>query len=181
MSAEIRGKSCLPAGLLAAVALIAGSADATQPPPALVVNADSSTAVSAPGSTETRVTYDGHVVLIRGNAEIDGQQAVVSLVNENLDKAIVTGAPATFIWRPKTGQAVHGTAQRITYMVGADEVVLTGNVALKRGPETFSAGEAHYFLRTGTLTAHGGTSATPGRVHVVMPPPATHGKGNAGG
>lgn len=171
----------LAAGFLVAAALAAGSASRAQTAPALIVNADRSTAISTPGSGHSQVTYGGHVVLIRGSAEIDGEKAVVFLERENLDKATVTGTPATFIWQPETGQPVRGTALRITYLVRADEVVLNGNVELKRGSETFSAGEAHYFLQTGTLTAHGGTSATPGRVHVVMPPPATHGKGNTGG
>lgn len=172
---------CMGTILIAAAWVAGGSAGGEQAAMPLVVNADRSTAVSKPGGTQSQVTYDGHVVLTRGQAEIDGQQAVVFLKQENLDKATVTGTPATFTWRPKSGRTVHGTAQQITYLVGADEVVLTGNVEVRRGSETFSAGEAHYFLQTGTLTAHGGTSASPGRVHVVMPPPASQNKGNAGG
>lgn len=182
MTAEMPYKWCVGAIVIAVASMAGGSAGAEQAAVPLVVNADRSTAVSEPGSSESQVTYDGHVVLTRGQTEIDGQQAVVFLKQENLDKATVTGTPATFTWRPKSGRVVHGTAQRITYLVGADEVVLTGNVEVRRGSETFSAGEAHYFLQTGTLTAHGGTSASPGRVHVVMPPPpASRNKGNAGG
>jgi lipopolysaccharide export system protein LptA len=167
-------------GTVLFAACVTGSAARAETAPPLVVNADRSTAVNVPNSGQSQVTYEGRVVLTRGSTEIDGGRAVVFLQHENLDKATVTGSPATFTWRPKTGQIVHGTAQQITYLVRQDEVVLTGNVEVRRGSETFSAAEAHYFLQTGTLTAHGGTSATPGRVHVVMPPPATHGKGGAG-
>ncbi|MGH7058371.1 MAG: lipopolysaccharide transport periplasmic protein LptA, partial [Acetobacteraceae bacterium] len=159
--------------LLAAVALpaIAGALalGATQPP--LLVNADRSTAIELSGD-RAQATYEGRVVITRGAVVIHGERGVVYVYKQHLDKTVVTGTPATFTWRPRQGSPVNGHAATITYLAASDTVVLTGDVEVTRGAETFSAAEARYALKTGTLAAHGGSGPTPGRVHVVVPPPA---------
>lgn len=165
--------------LFLAATLAAGQATAAAPSQNLVVTADRSTAITSPGSVQSRVTYEGHVVLTRGDAEIDGDRAVVYLVHQNLDRATVTGSPATFSWRPAGERPVTGNAHQITYFLKTDEVVLVGQVHVRRGGERFSAAEAHYLLKSGTLTAQGGTSPSAERVHVVMPPAGTTGGGRA--
>lgn len=174
MSRERRVTAVILAAGLASTALAA-------PPPGLplVITADRSTAVSSPGSDQSTVTYEGHVVLTRGVAEIDGNTAIVYLVHQNLDRAQVMGTPATFAWRPKGQRTVTGSARQITYFMKQDEVVLVGNVRVQRGGERFAAAEVHYMLRSGTLTAQAGTSPKAERVHVVLPPASTSGPGKS--
>ena len=154
----------------ALLAIFAASAAAAPQPP-LVVTADRSTAISFPDSNRTQATYEGSVVITRGAATIHGERAIVYMKNQHLDRAVVTGTPATFTWLPQQGAPVHGSAATITYLAISDTVVLTGKVTVQRGMETFSSAEARYALKTGTLAAHGGSGAAPGRVHVVVPPP----------
>lgn len=143
--------------------------------PALIIDADHSTATNAPGSPHGKAVYEGHVTLIRGAALMHGMKAVVYTLDGKLDRAVVSGDPASFSWQPQTGRRIDGHAMTVTYIAGSDSVVLTGNVVLTRGAETFSAAEIHYALTSGTLTATSGHEDHGSRVHVVMPPPGSTG------
>ncbi|MGH8428360.1 MAG: lipopolysaccharide transport periplasmic protein LptA [Gammaproteobacteria bacterium] len=160
---------------LAAAALltILGASATAAPQPSLVITADRSTAISFADGNRTQATYEGSVVITRGAATIHGERAIVYMKNQHLDRAVVIGIPAIFTWLPQQGAPVHGSAATITYLAASDTVVLTGKVKVRRGGETFSSAEARYALKTGTLAAHGGSGSTPGRVHVVVPPPAS--------
>lgn len=168
----------LPPGLAAAVLLalagFASAADKPAPPP-LVINADHSTAVSAPGSDHGQAVYEGHVVLTRGDAAMHGAKAVVYTRNGGLERAVVTGAPATFSWTPPGAHRVDGRADSVTYLASSNTVVLHGDVLVTRGAESFSAAEVRYDLDTGTLNAQSGGTDGGTRVHVVMPPAAATG------
>ncbi|HEX5314817.1 MAG TPA: lipopolysaccharide transport periplasmic protein LptA [Gammaproteobacteria bacterium] len=161
----------LLAAFLAAVAA-AGMLAAAQAP--ILVSAERSTAL-LPEGDHAQVTYEGAVVITHGAAVIHGDRAVLYMKNQHLDRAVVSGAPATFIWQPQTGVPVHGEAAIITYLAAADTVVFAGRVKVHRESQTLSAAEARYTLKTGTLSARGGTGTNPERVHVVIPPapPAT--------
>jgi len=150
--------------------VLAAAAAATPPPPSLVVDADHSTAVSAPGSNTGKATYTGHVVITRGTTVIHGDRADVYTRRQRLERAVVTGSPATFTWQGKKGRPVNGHAQTITYRAKDDTLTLEGQVVVVRGRERFSAAEAVYALDSQTLTAHGNSGE---RVHVVVPPSAS--------
>lgn len=168
----------LAAALAAVTLALPCAASATAAPtartaaPPLVVDADRSTAISAPGSDSGQVTYSGHVVITRGVTRIRGERAVVYTRRQKLTRAVVTGSPATFRWRGKTGRPVDGQALSITYRAGNDTVELNGGVIVSRGKERFSAARAVYALRTQTLTADGSDKE---RVHAVFPPAAATG------
>jgi len=158
------------AGRLAAAGLfLAAAAAVAAAGPSLVVDADHSTAVSAPGSDHGKATYTGHVLITRGPTVIHGDRADVYTRAQRLDRAVVTGSPATFTWHGKNGRPVDGHARTITYRAANNTVTLEGKAVVVRGDERFSASRAVYALDTQTLTAHGNGHE---RVHVVVPPAA---------
>lgn len=134
----------------------------------LTVSADHSVTTLDTRADSGQTTYRGHVVIRRGTTVIHGAQAVVHTRHQRLEKAVVTGKPATFSLEPSGDERpVHGQAHSITYKVGANTLVLEGNATLHRGGQTFSAARVQYDLGTGTLKARGHQGE---RVHVVIPP-----------
>lgn len=175
ISVRYRAPALAVAALALAIPVVAGGAETPAPrtaSPPLVVDADQSTAINIPRSGSGHVTYTGHVVITRGATVIRGARAVVFTQGRRLQRAVVTGNPATFSWQGKTGRPVQGQALTITYRAAEDTVELAGSVVVTRGKERFSAAQAVYALQTQTLSAHGtGTE----RVHAVFPPTATTG------
>ncbi len=159
--------------LLAALMTAASTARATPPAPPLVVEADHSTAIHHADSDTGQVTYSGHVVITHGPAVIHGAHAVVYTDHQHLVKAVVTGSPTQFTYRPGTGLPVHGKSDKITYLMPENLVVLEGDATLHRGKEIFRAAVVRYDLDTQLLKARGQQG---GRVHVVIPA-----EGSAGG
>ncbi|MGH8161198.1 MAG: lipopolysaccharide transport periplasmic protein LptA, partial [Gammaproteobacteria bacterium] len=141
-----------PVVLLAAMLMIAiGSAWAAPPAPPLVVDADHSTATHNSNSDTGQVTYTGHVVITHGPTIIHGAHAIVYTQRQQLVKAVVTGSPTNFTYRPDTGRPVHGVADKITYLANDNMVILEGHATLHRGKEVFRAAIVHYDIVTQLL------------------------------
>ncbi|MDN5864793.1 MAG: lipopolysaccharide transport periplasmic protein LptA [Gammaproteobacteria bacterium] len=114
-----------------------------------------------------RTTYSGHVVITRGPVVIRGVRAIVFTLHQRVEKAVVTGSLAVFVWKPEDGPAVHGEAQTITWLAVDNALLLETDAKLRRGEQIFSAAQVRYDLDTRTVRARGGEGQ---RVHVVIPP-----------
>lgn len=118
-------------------------------------------------------TYTGHVLITQGSIRITADKAVLHMENGELQTADITGTPATFQQQPDSGALVHGTADRITYDQGKNQVNLLGHAQLKQGARLLTANVIHYNTATEHVIALGGPKG--GRVHITIPPkPATH-------
>jgi lipopolysaccharide export system protein LptA len=154
--------------LLAAVCLacpLAALAAHSQP---LTVDADRSLTTLERKADTSQTTYTGHVVIRRGTTVIHGAKAVVHTRDQRLEKAVVSGKPANFsVHQAGRQRPVQGRAQRITYQVAANTLVLEGDAHLHREGQKFSAARVQYNLGTRAIQAHGKQGE---RVHVVIPP-----------
>jgi len=154
--------------LLAATSLALPAATFAANPQPLTVDADHSVTTLDNKADTSQTTYSGHVVIRRGTTVIHGAQAVVHTRHQRLEKAVVTGKQATFsVQKAGDKGPVHGRADRITYQVAANTLVLEGDAHLKRNGQKFSAARVRYNLDTRTLEARGKRDE---RVHVVIPP-----------
>lgn len=158
----------LPAACLCFAAAYAAPAPASASAGTVVtVTADRSSALSPPHSGHTQVTYTGHVVIHRGTLTLHGDRAVVHTNAKGIERVTVTGTPARFSQKPRSGTVIHGEAETISYAANDQVLTLDGHVRLTRPGESFSAAHASYDLKSRRLSASGSGK---GRIHAVLAP-----------
>jgi len=173
--------ACL-CGLLAAAPAWALKTDKSQP---INIHADHADFKNDPqdNSNGTGI-YTGHVVITQGSIVLQGDKAILSIVNNDLSTADITGDPATFVQRPDAGEPIHGEALEITYDAAKDEIVLITNAKLTQAviqhvTNGLSKGEipderlmtadvVHYNTETQHVVAKAGDEDQ--RVHLSFPP-----------
>ena len=74
--------------------------------------------------------YTGHVVITQGSIVLQGDKAILHIVNNDLSTADVTGDPVTFVQQPDTGEPMHGEAHEITYDAARNDIVLISDAKL---------------------------------------------------
>jgi lipopolysaccharide export system protein LptA len=158
------------AGALLCAALAAGSASALKNDKNQPINIQADHADFRDNSTANNGTgtYSGHVVMSRGSISLTANKATVSMVNNELQSAELTGNPATFDQQPDAGEPMHGVADQITYDAGKNQVDLIGHARVSQGVRLLSADVIHYNTETEHMTAKG--ASDDGRVHLTIPP-----------
>ncbi|MGB6450771.1 MAG: lipopolysaccharide transport periplasmic protein LptA, partial [Steroidobacteraceae bacterium] len=120
---------------------------------------------------DSRWTFTGHVHVssaLQGN--LDSDEATIDVRGNEMQDAVVTGAPANFEQTSSTtGVLARGHADSIVYTVAAATVRLTDDAWLKYGDNEITAPALVYNLKTEQLQ---GASATDRkqRVHITILP-----------
>jgi lipopolysaccharide export system protein LptA len=119
-----------------------------------------------------RWTFSGDVQIHTDMGDLQADEAVLSFVDHQLTRAIVTGEPARFTRQMATdeGRLVTGTAREIDYDTGEGEIVLAGNASLMDGLREVRGGRLMYRLAEDRLIASSGEGGQE-RVHIVIAPP----------
>lgn len=119
-----------------------------------------------------RWTFSGDVRIHTDMGDLQADEAVLSFVDHQLTRAIVTGEPARFTRQMATaeGRLVTGTAREIDYDTGTGEVVLAGNAEVRDGLREVRGGSLLYRLAEDRLIASSGEAGEE-RVHIVIAPP----------
>jgi lipopolysaccharide export system protein LptA len=177
----------LPAAVFACGLLAAGGAwalktDKNQP---INIHADHFEGKTDPkNAAKATGVYTGHVVITQGSIEIDGDKAVLHMVDNDLDSAEVYGNPVTFVQQPDTGEPMHGKSQELTYDVPHNQVTLITSARLTQmvlshvtkglikgdspGLRLTTAEHIVYNTDTQHVVAKGGDEEQ--RVHISFPP-----------
>lgn len=172
----------LACGLLAAGGAWALKTDKNQP---ININADHAEFKTDPKNSGNGTgIYTGHVVIIQGSIEIDGDKAVFHLVNNDLDHAEVYGDPVTFVQQPDVGEPMHGKSQELTYDVPKNQITLITSAKLTQvvlshitkglikgdspGLRLVTADHILYNTDTQHVVAKAGEEEQ--RVHITFPP-----------
>jgi lipopolysaccharide export system protein LptA len=115
-------------GLLAAGSAYALKSDKGQP---INIQADH-VEFRADPSNDSNGTgiYTGHVVITQGSIKLTADKAVLHVVNNELDTADMSGAPATFQQQPDKGEMIQGQADEITYDASKNQIDLINNARL---------------------------------------------------
>jgi lipopolysaccharide export system protein LptA len=114
-------------------------------------------------------TLTGSVVITQGSLKASGAQAKVYFdANSQINRVVITGAPAHIEQLDDNGNLMQGEAAGIDYQVDKDFAVLTGHASIKQE----GRGEAHgdkltYNTQTSEMT---GESGGDGRVHMIFQP-----------
>jgi lipopolysaccharide export system protein LptA len=112
--------------------------------------------------------YEGNVRLRQGSLHLQGDHMTVLLADNEADKIILTGKPATL--RQNQGDTVkHAEADNIEYSASNENVILLGNARVwQTSGEEFRGERIVFNLNDNTVNA-GGTT-TRDRVHITLPP-----------
>ncbi len=153
--------------LLAALLLLAPPAtwgldsDRSQP---IHIEADRAT-LSEKGD---KSIYEGNVQLRQGSLHLQGDHMTVLLADNEMDKIILTGKPATL--QQNQGDTVqHAEANNIEYSANNENVILLGNARVwQTGGEEFRGERIVFNLNDNTVKAGG--ASTRDRVHITLQP-----------
>ena len=162
--------SCKLTGRLAGIALLLSvmpysawglSDDRNQP---MTIESDRATLNEKTGNS----VYDGNVYVQQGTLVLHGDHMTVQLNNNQIEKIILTGSPATYRQRPDgkdTDQ--HAEAGRIEYHAAEDQIILLENARVwQTGAEEFSSERIVFNLKNNTVNAGGSGD----RVHITLQP-----------
>lgn len=114
--------------------------------------------------------YRGNVRLSQGTLRLHGNTLTVNMTNDHIDKAVLTGNPATAVQRPDNADVdQHAEAQRIEYDAGAGLMTLTGNARVwQTDGKELRSDRIVYNINTNTVNA--GSSTASERVHITLQP-----------
>ena len=124
---------------------------------------------AAIGENESgETTLSGDVVITQGSMEVKSDKAVIHRKSAEIERAVLTGRPATLKQSLDEGGAMNARAREIDYDLQQDLVVLTGDVVILQ-PEGEMRGEkVTYELTSGKVTGSG--AGTSGRVKMRINP-----------
>lgn len=162
---RLRPADILPALLLLALTATADAreSDRTQP---MSVEADQTDTVLTDDG-ESRLT--GNVAITQGTLRIAAGTAVITRKGGDIVKVTLEGSPATMQQEDDAGAMMQARGNRIEYDVIAESVVMSGNVSVDQGGDTFRSQRLTYDMKNGRLSGQGDGSSD-GRVRMTIQP-----------
>ena len=150
--------------LLAAAPALGKSTDRNQP---MDISADRTDALLGDDSVST---LEGNVRIRQGTLEVDAARAEVHRVAGDINRIVLTGAPATLRQVSDAGEPMEATANRVVYDRSDETMVPTGNVVITQPCGTLRGETIKYDINTGRIDG-GGDGA---RVNLrILPKSAT--------
>ena len=124
------------------------------------------------GGLDGVMTQDGEthftdLTITQGSLRIDAAHATVTRAAGEMTRVLLTGSPASLQQENDTGQLMRARAQQIVYDADSEIVVLTGNVQVEQGRDTFRGEQVRYDTRSGHIQGDGGQG---GRIHQTIQP-----------
>ncbi len=112
--------------------------------------------------------YEGNVELRQGSLHLKGDHMTVLLANNQVDKIILAGKPAT-LQQKQDNTDQHAEADNIEYSASDERVILLGNARIwQTSEEEFRSERIVFNLKDNTVNAGG--ENTRDRVHITLPP-----------
>ncbi len=139
----------LLAALVAATPALAKSSDRQQP---MDISADSTDAVMEDNGMSV---LKGNVSIRQGTLEVNADRAEVHRVAGDIQRIVLTGAPARLKQVSDAGEAMEAEARQVTYTLSEDIMLLTGAVQVRQPRGTLSGETVRYDVGTGRLNGGG--------------------------
>ena len=139
----------LLAALVAATPALAKSSDRQQP---MDISADNTDAVMEDNGMSV---LKGNVSIRQGTLEVNADRAEVHRVAGDIQRIVLTGAPARLKQVSDTGEAMEAEARQVTYTLSEDIMLLTGAVEVRQPRGTLSGETVRYDIGTGRLNGGG--------------------------
>jgi LPS export ABC transporter protein LptC/lipopolysaccharide transport protein LptA len=122
------------------------------------VSADQARATGADLANNQVVLTGAVRIELPEQGTINADEATVTVRDDRVVRAIVTGAPVNLEHHPKDGGAtVYGRASRVDYDVPAQSVLFSGDAWFTKGEYDFKSHSIIYDLATGAVRASRGT------------------------
>jgi len=114
-------------------------------------------------------TYRGNVHLRQGTLHLHGDSMTVEMRDDNIEKIVLIGSPATYSQRPDNAdEDQHAEAGRIEYDARNESMTLLDNARIWQSDnEEFSSDRIVFNLADNTVSAGGGSGD---RVRIKLPP-----------
>jgi lipopolysaccharide export system protein LptA len=114
--------------------------------------------------------YEGNVLVRQGALEMRGHTMIVHNTDDNIDRLVLTGKPATIVQYADDSETdLHAEAGRMEYRAAEGQVVLTGSARVWQADgKEFRSEKIVYDV--GTRTVNAGDTATGDRVHITLQP-----------
>lgn len=139
----------LLAALVAATPALAKSSDRQQP---MDISADSTDAVMEDNGMSV---LKGNVSIRQGTLEVNADRAEVYRVAGDIQRIVLTGAPARLKQVSDAGEAMEAEARQVTYALSEDTMLLSGAVQVRQPRGTLSGETVRYDVGTGRLNGGG--------------------------
>lgn len=125
--------------------------------------------------------YKGDVIFTRNTLVIKADEIILYFINNELNKAFITGSPADVRHLPANEAPVHSQAKSMEFFIAEDRLVLKGSAFVDQGDRHFSGESIEYDTRQQTISASSNANNTinsnskknappEGRVHVIIGP-----------
>ena len=114
---------------------------------------------------QTRATLEGNVRITQGTLDVRSGTATVHRgADQEIQRVILTGAPASLRQDLDDGGRLNASARNIDYDLSANVVVLTGGVVIEQPRGTLRGETIKYDLNTGRLDGGGDGSRVKMRI-----------------
>jgi len=128
-----------------------------------------------------QAVYEGKVIIRQGRMLIHADKAILTLRDNQLDRAQLEGKPVTYQDVDEQGLPLSGQALKMDYKVNdkttGDILTLTGQAKIERNKDTLSSERITYNLKSEVMDAGGGQGD---RVRMILQPRPKDGAGKDG-
>jgi lipopolysaccharide export system protein LptA len=115
------------------------------------------TATADPANFDDSVwTFTGGVVIVNADTEARCERAELRFRGNRLEKAVLTGSPATFTQRRPTGEPTEGRSRAVEYDLAGKAIRLLGDAWLSDGTNEITGSSIAYDLAREVVTAGAG-------------------------
>jgi len=117
--------------------------------------------------------YSGDVIVDQGSMRILANKVVIETENNEVNRIIATGKPATMKQRPSHDKKeVHAQGNTIKYDLEKDMMTLLDNASIEQQGSIVNSERIDYFITDERIKAQGSNIANQGkrRVEMILPP-----------
>lgn len=114
-------------------------------------------------------TYRGNVKVTQGTLVLTGATLTVYNQDDDINKVIVTGSPATYRQRPDgKKEDIHAKAQRMEYYRSPEKIILTTEAVVEQGGDILRSERIVYDIGNDQVVAGGDKPGQ--RVRITLQP-----------
>jgi len=117
--------------------------------------------------------YKGNVVVKQDKLRMSGSELVVKSKDKKVSILTMSGKQATFFQSVDNNLPINARADKISYLVKVDEIVLEQDVEVKQGSNVYSGDFVRIDKKNNiitTLPSQPSPDEKPGRVHLTIEP-----------
>ena len=127
--------------------------------------------------------YSGDVKITQGQLVLTGDTVTIVQIENQIDKIIVVGKPASYTHVTQSGEAVHATSKRMVYIESKSRLTLTGDAVLEQPAHTVKSQKIVYDTKLRTVAAGkkpptgkkgASNQQNTGRVNITLTPNTDH-------